>query len=224
MTEPRPPVTVLLGGPSAEHDVSIVSGTAIASALQSITPVLVLGSIWTARSALRTRAQSANITEKFMSLMAPELDRQIDVQVEWMESRERITARGFAEFRDKTIALYQSRLRAMETSADAHCEFRHPDYSARGRWFGRCEEGLAAGRGYGVLEDGAGNAVEYLGTAERGLAEGEGGMLLERNGEIGPSYYEGRFRNGLPDGVVLQQQPGGKSRLLRFEAGTGSGG
>ena len=29
----RPPITVLLGGPSAEHDVSIVSGTAIAGAL-----------------------------------------------------------------------------------------------------------------------------------------------------------------------------------------------
>jgi D-alanine-D-alanine ligase len=33
MTSPRPPVVVLLGGPSAEHDVSIVSGTAIADAL-----------------------------------------------------------------------------------------------------------------------------------------------------------------------------------------------
>lgn len=30
---PRPPVVVLLGGPSAEHDVSIVSGSAVASAL-----------------------------------------------------------------------------------------------------------------------------------------------------------------------------------------------
>ena len=29
----RPPIVVLLGGPSAEHDVSIVSGTAIAAAL-----------------------------------------------------------------------------------------------------------------------------------------------------------------------------------------------
>ena len=29
----RPPIVVLLGGPSAEHDVSIVSGTAIADAL-----------------------------------------------------------------------------------------------------------------------------------------------------------------------------------------------
>ena len=36
MTEtdpPRPPVVVLFGGPSAEHDVSVVSGTAIAAAL-----------------------------------------------------------------------------------------------------------------------------------------------------------------------------------------------
>ena len=37
MTAPteRPPIVVLLGGPSAEHDVSIVSGTAIAAALES---------------------------------------------------------------------------------------------------------------------------------------------------------------------------------------------
>ncbi len=33
---PPPPVVVLFGGPSAEHDVSIVSGTAIADALESI--------------------------------------------------------------------------------------------------------------------------------------------------------------------------------------------
>ncbi len=41
----RPPVVVLFGGPSAEHDVSIVSGTAIAEALADagleVTPVLV---------------------------------------------------------------------------------------------------------------------------------------------------------------------------------------
>jgi D-alanine-D-alanine ligase len=35
MTDGRPPVTVLLGGPSAEHDVSIVSGASIADALRS---------------------------------------------------------------------------------------------------------------------------------------------------------------------------------------------
>ena len=30
----RPPVVVLLGGPSAEHDVSVVSGTAVCEALR----------------------------------------------------------------------------------------------------------------------------------------------------------------------------------------------
>ena len=34
----RPPIVVLLGGPSAEHDVSVVSGTAIAEALASNRP------------------------------------------------------------------------------------------------------------------------------------------------------------------------------------------
>ena len=33
VSDPRVPVVVLLGGPSAEHDVSIVSGTAVADAL-----------------------------------------------------------------------------------------------------------------------------------------------------------------------------------------------
>lgn len=36
MTSAKPPVTVLFGGPSAEHDVSIVSGTAIAEALAGL--------------------------------------------------------------------------------------------------------------------------------------------------------------------------------------------
>jgi D-alanine-D-alanine ligase len=48
---PNPPVAVLLGGPSAEHDVSIVSGTAIADALRDaglrVQPVLIdLGGAW----------------------------------------------------------------------------------------------------------------------------------------------------------------------------------
>ena len=36
MIVPLPPVVVLLGGPSAEHDVSVVSGTAIADGLRSM--------------------------------------------------------------------------------------------------------------------------------------------------------------------------------------------
>lgn len=48
MTSPtaaHPPVVVLLGGTSAEHDVSVVSGTAIAAALRAdgldVRPVLI---------------------------------------------------------------------------------------------------------------------------------------------------------------------------------------
>ncbi len=193
-----------------------VSGSAVASALQSVTPVLVLGSIWTARSSLKTRAQSANITEKFMALMAPELDQQIDVQMEWMESRERITARGFAEFRDKTTALYQSRVRSLETSADAHCVFRHPQYDSAGRWFGRCEDGLAAGRGYGVITDGAG-AVEYLGDARSGLADGSGSMLVQSPGPGGAQYFEGRFGSGIPVRVASRPRADGQTRLARVD-------
>ena len=32
----RPPIVVLIGGPSAEHDVSIVSGTAVGEALGGV--------------------------------------------------------------------------------------------------------------------------------------------------------------------------------------------
>ena len=51
MTADRPPVVVLFGGPSAEHDVSIVSGTAIADALAGdgfrVDQVLIdLGGAW----------------------------------------------------------------------------------------------------------------------------------------------------------------------------------
>lgn len=200
-----------------------VSGSAVASALQSITPVLVLGSIWSARSSFRTSARAANITEKFMALMAPELEQQIDVQVEWMESREKITARGFAEFRDKTAALYQSRVRSLDVTTDEHCAFHHPAHATAGRWFGRCSDGLATGWGYGVVRDGAGNAVEYLGEAERGLAAGIGGLIEQRADAVGATFYEGRFRGGLPDGVVAVQRPGDKSRLLRYTAGTETG-
>lgn len=200
-----------------------VSGSVVASALQSITPVLVLGSIWSARSSMKTRTRSVNVTEKFMALMAPELDQQIDVQMEWMESRERITARGFAEFRDKTTALYQSRVRSLDLAHDDRCAFRHPAYTASGRWFGRCEDGLAAGRGYGVLRDAQGNSVEYLGEAAAGLAAGTGAMIVQDVEQIGATYYEGRFRDGLPHGVVQLQRPGDKPRLRRFEAGAESG-
>jgi len=197
-----------------------VSGTVVASALQSITPVFVLGAIWTARSALKTRARAGTITEKFMALMAPDLDQQIGVQLEWMQSKEEITARGFAEFRDKTTALYQARVRSLSATADDHCVFNHPQVAMSGRWFGHCVDGLASARGYGLAQDAAGNSVEYVGDADSGTASGTGGMIVSLAGQATPVYYEGEFDKGLPDGVVAVGKSGEKTVLKRFKAGS----
>lgn len=196
-----------------------VSGSVIASALQTITPVLVLGSIWSVRSALKTQAKSANITEKFMALMAPDLDQQISVQAEWMESKEKITARGFAEFRDKTTALYQSRVRSLDTAVADHCVFKHPAVAASGRWYGQCAHGLATAKGYGLVQDESGNSAEYLGDAQSGVASGIGAMIVQEAGQTGLVYYEGEFSKGLPDGVAEIEKAGEKASLRKFRAG-----
>jgi hypothetical protein len=200
-----------------------VSGTVVAAALQNITGVLVLGSIWSARTAIKTRTKAGTVTEKFMALMAPELDRQIDVQVEWLESKEKITARGFAEFRDKTAALYQSRVRSLETTSDDRCVFRHPSIATPGRWYGGCDDGLAAGRGYGLAGEETGLSAEYLGDAKAGLASGTGGMIVRQAGQASPAYYEGQFREGQPDGIVMFQAAGSQPRILQFRAGVETG-
>lgn len=200
-----------------------VSGTVVAAALQNITSVLVLGSIWATRSSMKTRTKAGTVTEKFMALMAPELDRQIAVQVEWLESKEEITARGFAEFRDKTASLYQSRVRSLNTNSDDRCVFRHPSIATPGRWYGACHDGLAQGRGYGLVGEEAGESVEYLGDAKNGLASGTGAMMVRQAGQASPAYYEGQFGSGQPDGVVRIEQAGSQARILRFKAGTEAG-
>ena len=61
--------------------------------------------------------------------------------------------------------------------------------------------------------------MEYLGTAEAGLASGTGGMIGWNTNEIGATYYEGMFREGLPNGVVRVEIPGGKPRIREFRDG-----
>jgi hypothetical protein len=204
------------------------SGAAGAVALESFSGVLVLGSIWAMSSTLETRAESAQMSEHFLSLIAPALERQIDVQMEWLESKERISAVGFAEFRSKTLTLYQSRIRSLETRFASDCVFRHPGFTASGRWYGSCENGLADGRGYGVIVDEAGNSVEYLGAARGGLADGTGGLIARYGRQIGAFYFEGGFTRGQPDGALLVEEPGRKPRVREFRAGkdvgNGSGG
>ena len=189
------------------------------AALSNFSGVFVLGSLWAMSSTLETRSESAEMAEHFMVLIAPALERQISVQMEWLESKERITAIGFAEFRNKTLTLYQARIRSLEAVADGKCVFMHPSIAQEGRWYGGCRGGLASERGYGVVRDDSGNYVEFLGTAKAGLASGTGGMIVRKSNQIGTVYHEGTFREGLPDGVVRVEEPGAKPRIREFRAG-----
>jgi len=201
------------------------SGAIGGIALQSFGGVLVLGSLWAMSSTLETRAESAQMSEHFLALIAPALERQISVQMEWLESKERISAMGFAEFRNKTLTLYQSRVRSLEQQYDDDCIFDYPGYNESGRWYGSCRRGFAHDRGYGVIRDEAGNSLEYLGSAAGGMPSGTGGMITRNSGEVGALYFEGSFKQGLPNGVVQVEAPGVRPRIREFRAGkdVGSG-
>ncbi len=195
------------------------TGAVGAAALSNFSGVFVLGSLWAMSSTLETRSESAEMAEHFMVLIAPALERQISVQMEWLESKERITAIGFAEFRNKTLTLYQARVRSLDADVDGRCVFMHPSIVQQGRWYGGCRDGLASERGYGVVRDDSGNYIEFLGTAKAGMASGTGGMIVRKSNQIGAVYHEGTFREGLPDGVVRVEKPGGKPRVREFRAG-----
>jgi hypothetical protein len=187
--------------------------------MQNFAGVFMLGSLWAMSSTFKTQAASAEMSEHFLTLIAPALERQISVQMEWLESKEKITAIGFAEFRNKTLSLYQARVRSLQADVTDRCVFKHPSFSEPGRWYGSCRSGLASERGYGVVGDNSGNYVEYLGTAQDGLASGTGGMIVRAVNKIGVTYYEGNFSNGLPDGTVKIEGPGRKSRVREFRTG-----
>jgi hypothetical protein len=190
---------------------------------QTMGNILALSSVWAMSSAISAHAQSRTIGENFLVQMAPAINRQVTVQVEWLESREEITARDFAEFRSKTLSLYQRSVRAIANTEIPDCVFRHPGLDQDGRWFGRCVEGLAGGHGYGLVMDGEGNVIEFVGSARSGLADGVGAMVLRSAAESGAVYFEGTFRNGLPDGVAKVEEPGRKGRVRSFYAGQDAG-
>jgi predicted small secreted protein len=185
--------------------------------------IALITSLWAVNNAMVTHAQSKTIGSNFLAQMAPAINRQVAVQVEWMQSSEEITARDFAEFRQKTLALYQSSVRGVETEFDALCAFGHPAIDAPGTWFGPCAAGLASGSGYGILVDAKGNTIEYLGVARNGLGEGTGAMIFRPSGASGTVYYEGSFSSGKPHGVVWVEQVGRKPRVRTFVAGVDKG-
>ena len=201
------------------------SGAVSGIAMQGFSGALMLGSLWAMSSTMETRAESAEMSENFLALIAPALERQISVQMEWLESKERISALGFAEFRNKTLTLYQARIRSLQGTFEDDCAFSYPAVQTTGRWYGSCRDGRAEGRGYGVIADASGRLVEYLGAARGGAPSGIGGLVTSRAGLPGVSYYEGRFADGLPDGVVRVEETGRRPRVREFEAGidVGSG-
>ena len=195
------------------------SGAVGGVALKSFAGVTMLGSLWAMNQTMEMRGESAQMAENFLALIAPALERQITVQMEWLESKERISALGFAEFRNKTLTLYQARIRSLQGQFETNCAFRQPGFRQEGRWYGTCRQGVAEGRGYGVITDGRGNSIEYLGTARNGQPSGTGGMIARYASETGAFYFEGAFANGQPDGVVRVEEPGARPRVREFRNG-----
>lgn len=185
--------------------------------------ILLASSVWGMSSAFGANAQSKTIGENFLAQMAPAINNQVTVQVEWLESRETISARDFGAFREQTLALYQRSVRSVAAEPVVPCAFGHPAVEAPGRWFGPCAAGQAAGSGYGVAIEPRGHSVEYLGAAAGGLADGSGAMIVRAPGEAGAVLFEGGFSQGLPDGVVKVEEPGRKPRVREYRAGKDRG-
>lgn len=193
-----------------------VTTTASAATVAAFSGVSLMGSIWALNRALDSKADSEEVNEYFVARMAHASERQMSVQMEWLESKELITARGFAEFRNKTLTLYGSRVRSLAVTADARCSFRHPDFSETGLWFGECRDGQAHGAGYGALMGSRGPVVEFLGDARGGEPAGAGGMIL---GDGSPTYFEGQFSDGRPAGAVQVERAGSTPSLRRYRDG-----
>jgi hypothetical protein len=196
-----------------------VTTTASSALVATLSGVSLMGSIWAMNKSMDARSESEEVNEYFIARMAPTFERQMAVQTEWLESKEIITARGFAEFRNKTLTLYQSRVRSMSVTADGRCAFRHPGFDTAGDWTGSCIAGLAGGSGYGVIRAPDGAAVEYLGEARNGLANGQGALLQAPSGWRGATYFEGGFAAGLPEGAVRVESPGEAMRWREFRDG-----
>ncbi len=200
-----------------------VTTTASGALVAGLTGVSLVGSVWAMNRSIDARTESEEVSEAFVARMAPAFERQMSVQVEWLESREVITARGFAEFRNKTLTLYQSRIRSMAVSTDRECAFLGTEIDAVGRWYGQCRDGEAAGRGYGIALRADGTSVEYVGYADGGRASGAGAMVLRRPGLAGAIYLDGQFSDGVPNGMVRVEKPGEAPSLREYRGGVDVG-
>ncbi len=186
-----------------------VASAASTAAVITTSGALLAGSGWALHESLETKTESKEVNRYFLARMAPAFDRQMSVQMEWLESKEVITARGFAEFQKQD---------AESLPVEGHGPCRSvpmSNASSSTRALGRTDAGtvfvmmvLPRGRGYGLIMNDRGDTVEFIGETQKGLASGAGGMIVHRRGQVGATYYEGGFKNGLPDGVVRVEEPG----------------
>ncbi len=184
---------------------------------------LLIGALTALETAIAANQLGDQVGESFLSQMAPALTEQVTVQVRLAEGVQEITARDYADFRRQTLALYQSQARSLTVDIATDCTFRHPESSRQGRWYGPCPNGLAAGRGYGVVRTDEDREIEYLGQARSGTANGQGAMIVHEPGLLGAAYLEGGFRDGRPHGEVQVSLPGETPSLRHFEDGTDTG-
>lgn len=188
-----------------------------------ISDALLLGSFAAVETAIAANRLGDTVGEGFLSQMAPALTEQITVQVRLAEGTQEISARDYAAFREQTLALYQSRVRSLTVDIRTDCTFRHPEASAQGRWYGNCLNGLAVGRGYGVVRTDEGRQIEFLGEARAGTANGLGAMIFHEPGLVGAAYLEGEFLDGLPHGQLRVDLAGQTTAWRRYENGVDQG-
>ncbi|MEM1412582.1 MAG: hypothetical protein AAGH19_09510, partial [Pseudomonadota bacterium] len=188
-----------------------------------ISDALLIGSLAAVETAMATNQLGDRVGESFLSQMAPAITEQITVQVRLAEGTVEIAARDYEAFRQQTLALYQSRARSLTVDIQTDCTFRHPDASTQGRWYGDCVNGLATGRGYGVVRTDDGRSVEFVGEARGGTANGSGAMIVHDPGLLGATWFEGGFEQGLPHGQVMVGLAGQESVLRRYKNGIDAG-
>lgn len=188
-----------------------------------ISDALMLGSFAAVETAIAANQLGDKVGEGFLSQMAPALTEQITVQVRLAEGTQEISARDYAAFREQTLALYQSRVRSLTVDIQTNCTFRHPEASSQGRWYGECRNGLATGRGYGVVRTDEGRQIEFLGDARSGTANGQGAMIFHDPGLVGAVYLEGEFQDGRPHGLLRVDTAGQTTAYRRYEEGVDRG-
>jgi hypothetical protein len=199
------------------------SGAAAAVPLTGATLALGFSSVFVLNRAFDARNRSALYGESFLARIAPDLKQQVSVNTEIQRSEQEITAQSYLDFRQQIQAMYHAEVRSIPSTGTQDCTFSYPGIDQPGLWYGDCNHGLAVGQGFGIALGSTGVAIEYVGMAGSGMAQGRGVMLEHNMHGIGALLYDGTFVAGLPEGNVRVEQPGRKPRFRTYQRGMDTG-